>query len=146
MSHHKNLTEEQVDEFFKQMKKMYETSEEQWTKVWENVLTSESYGNFLGVTGTQTMFFREMMKRNMESMLKAASMPSEEEMANVARQVIKTEEKVDDLAFRMDDLSDELQEKVYDKVNQLSEQMEEVHSTLRLLARKMQVYERDGNH
>lgn len=117
-----------VDEFFSQMKQLYEMNEEQWTKVWDQILTSEAYANVMGITGTQLIFLKELMKRNSEQILGAANVPTKDDLAGVAKQVVATEEKLDDLVFKVEDLSD--------VILQMSKQIADMQSTLNDLSVK----------
>lgn len=116
----------QTDDFFTTLKKMYQINEELWSRTWEHILTSESFADLLGITNKQAMFFLRLINENSTRMLSMGHLPSREDLANVSKQIIATEEKVDDVVFKLEDLSDLLTNNLMSEVEQLKEQFNEI--------------------
>lgn len=124
---------EQVDEFFSNLKKMYDKNEEPWTKMWDQVLKTEDYANFQGLFERQMMVVQESMKKNATDALNVAQIPSKDDLANVAKQIIATEEKVDDVIFRMDDLTDMINHALVGEINGLKKQVVDLQKTIDIM-------------
>lgn len=127
-----------VDEFFSSIKQVYDTNEKQLTQLWEQVLTSEPYANWFGVSQRQNSLLQDWLKRVSAGMLNSSNLPSREDLANLANQVISTEEKVDELTFRFDDLRDQLSVNLAGEISSLRAQVSEVQYSLNLLIKSIE--------
>jgi len=121
---------EQVEEFFSTLKEMYDKNEEQTSKMWDRVLKTEAYANFQGMSERQIMVVQESMKKNATNALNVAQVPTKDDLANVAKQIIATEEKVDDVIFRMDDLTDIINHDLLTELTDLKKRIADLQKTM----------------
>jgi len=124
---------EQVEKFFSTLKEMYDKNEEQTSKMWDRVLKTEAYANFQGISERQIMVVQESLKKNATNALNVAQVPSKDDLANVAKQIIATEEKVDDVIFRMDDLTDIINHNLLTEITDLKKRITNLQKTISVI-------------
>src|SRR5690348_10788056 len=83
-------------------KKMVESNEQNWTKFMAQMVATPEFAAGLGRTASSQASMREAVRRSAQAYLEAANMPSREDLARIASQIVALDAKVDDLADRLE--------------------------------------------
>jgi len=87
----------------------YQQGEKIWSKAFEQTMGTDAYAALLGQTvqayAESARLLREQMTRSLETM----NLPSREDFARLAAQVVALETKIDDLDEKLDQVLDRLQ-------------------------------------
>ncbi len=98
-----------VTDPFALWKKLYDQTEEQWSKVMGETVKSESFAAWLGFLQKQMLEYQDAVRKSTEKYLEQAHLPSKNDLANLATLIINLENKVDELDAKMDRLLDQLE-------------------------------------
>lgn len=84
-------------------KKMAEANEQNWTQFMAQMVATPEFAAGLGRTASSQATMRDAVRRSAQAYLEAANMPSREDLARIAAQIVALDAKVDDLADRVED-------------------------------------------
>jgi polyhydroxyalkanoic acid synthase PhaR subunit len=84
-------------------KKMFESNEQNWTQFMAQMVATPEFAAGLGRSASNQAAMREAVRRSAQAYLEAANMPSREDLARIASQIVALDAKLDDLADRLED-------------------------------------------
>ncbi|MFY0543300.1 polyhydroxyalkanoic acid synthase subunit PhaR [Brevibacillus sp. H7] len=96
----------QFQDPFTLWKKLYDQTEEQWSKTLGETIKTESFSAWLGLMQKQMLEYQDAVRKNTERYLEHAHLPSKQDLANLAELIINVETKVDELDAKLDQLTD----------------------------------------
>lgn len=79
--------------------------EESWAKIWEKALNSDSFSENIGKQWEVYLQFMEPAQKNNKIICETLGLPTQENIAKLASQIINLETKVDNLDEKLEDLS-----------------------------------------
>jgi polyhydroxyalkanoic acid synthase PhaR subunit len=86
----------------------YQQSEQVWSKAFEQVQGTEGYAALLGQTMNAYMESARLLREQMTRSLETMNLPSRDDFARLAAQVVALEAKIDDLDEKLDQVLDRL--------------------------------------
>ncbi len=100
----------QFQDPFTLWKKLYDQTEEQWSKTLGETVKTESFSAWLGFMQKQMLEYQDAVRKTTERYLEHAHLPSKQDLANLAELIINVETKVDALDAKLDQVTDLLQQ------------------------------------
>jgi polyhydroxyalkanoic acid synthase PhaR subunit len=89
-------------------RQFYQQSEQTWGKLLEQQQGSEAYAAMIGQTLDTYASFHRALRDNMNRYLETMNLPSRDDFARLASQVVALEAKIDAVDEKIDDLQDRL--------------------------------------
>ncbi|MDP9374196.1 MAG: hypothetical protein M3Q65_17425, partial [Chloroflexota bacterium] len=86
-------------------KQLYEANEATWARTLEGVQGTNAYAEALGRYLQSYLELQDLARRGVERYLETLNIPSRNDVARIAEQVIALESKIDDFDFKLDDLT-----------------------------------------
>jgi polyhydroxyalkanoic acid synthase PhaR subunit len=87
-------------------KKLYDQTEEQWSKALGETVKSESFSAWLGFMQKQMLEYQDAVRKTTERYLEHAHLPSKQDLASLAELIVNVDTKVDELDAKLDQLHD----------------------------------------
>jgi polyhydroxyalkanoic acid synthase PhaR subunit len=85
-------------------KQLYEANEETWAKSMEQAMGTSAFAEALGRYMQSYLELQDLTRKGVERYLETLNVPSRNDVARIAEQVIALESKIDDLDFKTDEL------------------------------------------
>jgi len=85
-------------------KQLYEANEETWAKSMEQAMGTNAFAETLGRYMQSYLELQDLTRKGVERYLEALNVPSRNDVARIAEQVVALESKIDDLDFKTDEL------------------------------------------
>lgn len=89
-------------------KQMYFMAEDSWAKVASAVVASDAFSEFLGKFLDNYLNMEKASNRYIDKYLETLHVPTRDDLARLANQVINVESKIDSIDERLDDVLDQL--------------------------------------
>lgn len=84
-------------------KKMFASNEQAWTQFMAQVVATPEFAANLGRSASSQAAIREAVRRSAQAYLEAAGMPSRDDLARVASQIVALDAKLDDLTDHLEE-------------------------------------------
>ncbi|MDA8213406.1 MAG: hypothetical protein M0021_16255 [Clostridia bacterium] len=91
---------------FQYFKKIFEATEESWSKAMEKYVGTEAYAAQMGSYLDSYLFFNQLVQGNLTKYWESLKLPTQNDVTRVAKQIIAVESKMDDLAQKVDQILD----------------------------------------
>ena len=89
---------------FEMWRQLYETNERAWTQAMEGAMGRPEFGESSGKMLETMLAAQKAVRDNMRTYLETINVPTREDIARVGELVVGLEEKIDQLADRLDDI------------------------------------------
>ena len=89
---------------FEMWRQLYETNERAWTQAMEGAMGRPEFGESSGKMLETMLAAQKAVRDNMRTYLETINVPTREDIARVGELVVGIEEKIDQLADRLDDI------------------------------------------
>jgi polyhydroxyalkanoic acid synthase PhaR subunit len=87
-------------------RQLYETNERAWTQALEGAMGRPEFGESSGKMLETMLAAQKAVRDNMRTYLETINVPTREDIARVGELVVGIEEKIDQLADRLDDIEE----------------------------------------
>jgi polyhydroxyalkanoic acid synthase PhaR subunit len=91
---------------FEMWRQLYETNERAWTQAMEGAMGRPEFGETSGKMLETMLAAQKAVRDNMRTYLETINVPTREDIARVGELVVGIEEKIDQLADRLDDIEE----------------------------------------
>jgi len=89
---------------FEMWRQLYDTNEQAWTQALEGAMGRPEFGASSGKMLETMLAAQKAVRDNMRTYLETINVPTREDIARVGELVVGLEEKIDQLADRLDDI------------------------------------------
>ena len=91
---------------FEMWRQLYDTNERAWTQALEGAMGRPEFGESSGKMLETMLAAQKAVRDNMRTYLETINVPTREDIARVGELVVGIEEKIDQLADRLDDIEE----------------------------------------